>query len=208
MNKRETAELVTLMKANYPDSFRGKSDTVVKGTINLWEMMFADEPAELVRNAVLAYMASNTGAFMPNVGQIKQAIQDLQSPDGGLSETEALARIMQASRNGIYGAETEFDKLPPMLQKVVGSSAQLREWAMMDADTVQSVIGSHVIRAYRTIKAREDAQARLSAAVRKFTQQLSDGVKMPEITKRSENEKKHLTLRFVSSARRCVPPGR
>ena len=69
--------------------------------------------------------------------------------------------VSKACSNGIYGYREEFAKLPPEVQRAVGAPEQLREWAMMDSDTVQSVVASNFQRNYRASQTRAREQAKL-----------------------------------------------
>ena len=73
-----------------------------------------------------------------------------------------------AISNGLYGAGEEFAKLPPLLQRLVGSPAQLGEWARMDSAAVQSVVASNFQRAFRVAQEREDWQKNLPPDVREL----------------------------------------
>lgn len=159
MNRREAAQIISIMQANYPDSFRGKTDEMMVATINLWAAMFADDHANEVNAAVMAHMAADTNRFMPPVGVIKERLHKLRQPEE-MTEAEAWSLVAKALRNGIYGAQDEFAQLPPVVQRIVGSPNQLREWAAMDADSVQSVVASNFQRSYRVrAKSERDFQA-------------------------------------------------
>ena len=173
MTRSETAQIITIMQLNYPDTFQGMSDQTLFGLVDLWQRMFAEEPAALVQAAVEAHIRTSTDRFMPNIGVIKEEIRKLTAPEQ-MSEAEAWARIYKALCNGIYGAQEEFDKLPRVLQRVVGSPRQLREWAVLDGDTLQSVVASNVQRSYRAISVQEAEWAKLPAGFREQMQQLSD----------------------------------
>ena len=43
----------------------------------------------------------------------------------------------------------EFSKLPPLVQKAVGTSDNLRNWSQTNLDSVETVIQSNFLRAYR-----------------------------------------------------------
>ena len=76
--------------------------------------------------------------------------------------------VERACRNGLHGAGEEFEKLPPLIQKAVGSPNQLREWAMMDADTVKSVVASNFMRSFKIYQKRERETAMLPESVREL----------------------------------------
>ena len=86
----------------------------------------------------------------------------------GMNEAEAWGLISKAIRNGLYGAKEEFAKLPPELQRLVGTPAQLREWAGMDSSTIQSIIASNVQRSFRVVRERESLNAALPPEAKKL----------------------------------------
>lgn len=167
MTRREIAELMTVLQANYPDAFRGQSDAVVAAKIALWHDTFRDYPKEVVYTAAKAFMVTDTKGFMPNIGQIAEQIQRLKQADE-MTPSEAWATVARAIRNGIYGATEEFEKLPREIQREVGNPEQLREWALMESDTVQSVISSNFQRSFRARRARDKDFEKLPKDVKEF----------------------------------------
>lgn len=64
---------------------------------------------------------------------------------------EAWMLVSKALRNGYYGAVEEFNKLPPLVQKAVGSPDNLRNWALTDINSIENVVQSNFMRTYRTV---------------------------------------------------------
>lgn len=173
MNKAEAAKVMAVLQVNYPENFRYKSDEVIKATVDLWARAFADEPYQLVSAAVMAHMVSDTNRFMPQVGVIKAKIAELMKPDE-MTEQEAWGLVSKALKNGINGAEEEFAKLPPTVQRAVGGASQLRDWAIMDTETVQSVVASNFQRSYRVTSQRQRDWEKLPAGLKTFVAELTD----------------------------------
>ena len=73
-----------------------------------------------------------------------------------LNEMEAWALVSKALRNGYYGAVEEFDNLPPLVQKAVGTPDNLRNWSQANTESVENVIQSNFMRSYRTVVKREE----------------------------------------------------
>nr|DAP98549.1 MAG TPA: replisome organizer [Caudoviricetes sp.] len=180
MDKQEAYQILTLLQANYPDSFRGMSKEAANVKVNLWADMFAEEPFEAVAAAAKAYIATDTGGFMPTIGQLKDMLHRMQSPQQ-MTRMEAWGLVAGALRNSVYGADDEFRKLPPAVQRTVGSPAQLREWALMDVETVQSVVSSNFQRSFQVCQKREDDYQKLPGAVKSFVAELAGGMKFDEL---------------------------
>ena len=110
--------------------------------------MFDEEPYELVAAAVKAFISGDGKGFPPAIGQIKDRIRQITTPEE-MSEQEAWALVSKAIRNSTYGSEEEFNKLPPEVQAVVHDPGQLKQWAMSPAEDLESVIASNFMRSFR-----------------------------------------------------------
>lgn len=185
MNKQESYQVLALLQANYPDAFRGMSGDAAKTKIGLWADIFADEPFDLVVMAAKAYMATDTKGFMPTVGQLKDRIDKMRTPEQ-MTGMEAWAIVAKALRNSCYGAEEEFQRLPDTIRRVVGSPSQLKEWAQMDTETVQSVVSSNFQKSFRTRQDQEREVAKLPAAVRSFVAELAGNLEFRQLAEGSE----------------------
>lgn len=177
MTKKDANRIIGILQANYPDTTKDMTDDAYMVKVNLWADAFKDEPYELIAAAVKAYIANSTERFAPNIGQIKEQIRKLTHPDE-LTEGEAWALVQKAMRNATYNAAEEFKKLPPLLQKVVGSPSNLRDWGCADSDTAVSVIASNFQRGYRIVQAREAAMEKTPLEIRQAFAQLT--APMPE----------------------------
>ena len=159
MTRPETLAVMSILKAAYPGYYRDMKRQDAEAVVNLWAEMLSDYPAGLVAAAVKAHIAGDRKGYPPHIGAIIAAIGDISRPSC-LTEGEAWALVAKALRNSSYGSEKEFAALPETLQRLVGHPSQLREWAMMDADTVQSVVQSNFMRSYR---ARVESEKRFAA---------------------------------------------
>lgn len=85
---------------------------------------------------------------------------------------QAWALVSKALRNGLYGAEKEFNELPTTVQKAVGSPENLHNWATSDYETIETVIASNFQRTYRTVVEREKSNSMLPLEVRQKIEQI------------------------------------
>lgn len=177
MTREETLAIMGVLKAAYPNFYKGMGRAEAEGIVELWSSMFDQEPAQLVAVAVKAHIANDKKGYPPHIGAIKEAIVKLQTPEE-MTEQEAWGLVLKALRNGIYGAQKEFDALPPLIQRLVGSPSQLKEWAMMDGDAVNSVVASNFQRSYKVRSANERELLALPADVRGVMEQLGAGTAM------------------------------
>ena len=177
MTTDETTKILATLKAAYPHSFRDLTRRDAEAMIDLWTVMFDADGYEEVNAAVIALIATRTVGFSPTVGEVKEKLRSLMEVPA-LSEQDAWALVAKACANGLYGYRKEFEKLPPEVQSAVGAPEQLREWAKMDVETVQSVVASNFMRSYRTMQARAKETALLPPAIRSLIGGLSDSLRM------------------------------
>lgn len=164
MTNDDTAKLLTLIQAEYPHSFSGLSAEQMALKLELWQKEFRNDPLDLVYTAVRMIFESGN-AFAPNIGDIRKKMQMvIAKPER--TEQEAWALVSKATRNSAYNSEKEFAKLPPEVQEAVGTPEQLKAWAMMDADTVESVVASNFMRSYKAVSERRKEMALYPQALR------------------------------------------
>lgn len=155
MDRDEFKILVKGMKAVYPQqTFIPDQDA-----FNIWHSLLQDLSYEVANRAIQKYMLSYK--FPPTIADIRENATAFIPHDEEMSELEAWSIVYKAICNSYYNAEAEFEKLPPVIQKAVGSPANLREWAQMDTETVLSVEQSHFIRSYRAAVERQKMDAKL-----------------------------------------------
>ena len=179
MDRNETMQILTVLKAAYPHSFKGTSKRDANAMIDLWQTMFAADSYEAVNAAVAALISTRKEGFTPTIGEVKERMAFAREQvTGTLSEQSAWAMVEKACRNGLYGYQAEFDKLPPDVQRAVGAPEQLKAWAAMDAETVNSVVASNFMRNYRVQKQREKERAMLPPSVLAVLSGVADNMKL------------------------------
>ena len=155
MTRDEAKHLVMMVSAAYPNW----KPLNLTETVDTWAVMLEEFDHDECLATLKSYILTDTSGFAPGIGQV---IDRLQRRREGreLGELDAWSMVSKALRNSTYHAEEEFAALPPVLQRTVGNPSNLKEWAGMEMDTVNSVIQSHVVRNYRVaVKSmRDDAK--------------------------------------------------
>ena len=188
MTRQETVSILAILRAAFPSFYKGMERKDLEGIVSLWNDMFRDDAANVVAGAVKALIATKTTGYPPTIGEVKEHVRRITKPRE-MTEQEAWARISKALRNSLYGSEEEFRKLPPVLQSLVHDPRQLREWAMMDEATVQSVVASNVQRSFRA-RARQarDFEA-LPEDVKALSRGLAEQLSLQEETQQNKSLK-------------------
>lgn len=178
MNRKETLAIMSVLKAAYPAYYRDMTCKEAENVIALWQEMFKDDTPEVVALAVKEFIANDKKGFPPHIGAIKEAIRKVTTP-AQMTEGEAWSLVYHAISNGTYDSKKEFAALPPMLQRIVGSPDQLKEWAAMDVDTVSSVVASNFKRSYRATAEAERETVSLPKDVQRGMQKIAASMLMP-----------------------------
>lgn len=171
MTKQEALAIMITLKTAYPAFYKNYSKEELNAAVNLWATMFSEEPIQVVTEAIKALMC--TLKYPPTIADVKEKIALITQP---LAMTEMEAWDMVRRAISYYHANEAFTNLPPILQKIVGSPNQLREWAQMDADTVNSVIQSNFMRSFRAKVAQEKEQSMLPESTKRLIHQITSGM--------------------------------
>lgn len=158
-----TDGLVSMMEtieAAYPN-FHPKDP---KGTLEIWGKMFEEYNDLEVALALKRYIMTDSSGFPPSIGQIVNQMAAREEQQ--LEPLAAWALVYKAICNSGYNSESEFEKLPEACRIAVGSPANLREMAMMDVKTVNSVEQSHFLRSYEAAVKRMQENNRLPESLR------------------------------------------
>lgn len=149
---KETLQIMAILKTAYPSYYKGGSNP--EQAAALWTELFADDDALVVATAVKTFIANDEKGFPPAIGQIKKLVIDLTT-EKEMTELEAWGLVSRALRNSAYNSREEFQKLPPVVQRIVGSPETLRDWAQADTNELQTVIASNFQRTYRAMAKSE-----------------------------------------------------
>ncbi len=190
MTAAETSKILAVLKTAYPASYQHMTVTDLKMMVKVWSDMLSDCDYGDVNNAVKAYITTNESNFAPSVGKIRSLIVKLNSSESGrLTAQEASTILLKAIANSGYHAAEEFEKLPPIIQRVVREPQALFEWSQMNMETLHSVIMSNFQRSYQVALRQETENARLPEDLRRLQSSVGSLV-----TKLNNNQKtKELT---------------
>ena len=161
MTEKEVRQLLAMTQAVYPNYNPPSREAAV----NAWLMCLSEYDNNVVMAAFKAYITTDTSGCAPSVGQLLDKLHAIQNPQE-LNEMEAWSLVSKALRNGYYGAVEEFNKLPPLVQKAVGSPDNLRNWSQTDTNSIENVVQSNFMRSYRLVVNRENEIKKMPADVR------------------------------------------
>lgn len=145
MDMKETKRILAAITAIYPSFIKDRDPAVLS---QVWQQVFVNTPYPLVNQALNAFIATDVKGFPPTPGALNAFIRKAQQLNGP-TEDDAWIKVYKAISRGLYNSREEFDKLPPDIQKIVGSPRMLFEWAHMDSDDVNKVIAAHFKHSWR-----------------------------------------------------------
>lgn len=166
MTDEEIKKLIYVVKSAYSRHFKDFTDEDFTSMLITWRMCLEGYTYDVCSRAIKAYIMSDTKGFPPVPGQIIEKINLIAPESEVMGAMEAWEKVYKAICNSMYNSESEFAKLPPLCQKVLGSHNALKEMATMNADTVKSVEQSHFIRQYNEYADREKEMLKLPPNMR------------------------------------------
>lgn len=180
MNMRDTLTIMAVLQEAYPRYYANKSKDEALSAAKLWQNLFAEDSPDEVAAAVKAFIATDSKGFPPVIGQIKERLAKIKAPDMP-DEAQAWEMVSRAIGRSGYRAIAEFQKLPPVIQKVVGSASMLHTWAIASHEDVQTVIASNFMRAYRA-RAKEVMEfLSLPSDIRNLLERQSMAAELPTL---------------------------
>ena len=173
MTRDETKKILMLMGAVYPNF---KPDNLT-ATVDAWYLMLSDFEYADIENALRIYVRIADEQFAPSVNKLIAMIRKPQE----LSQMDfptVWRYIRKAISRSLYYSEEEFDKLPDEAKALVGAPGQLREWAQLASETIDSVTRSKVETQYGVYQRRKAEVGAMPEEVRELIEKSTP--KLPE----------------------------
>lgn len=156
MTIEETQKLLACVAAAFP-GWKIQDENL---TIKMWFQLLQEYRYTDLSNALRAYIMTDTSGFAPTIGQLVDKLTSYKASDE-INEAEAWTIVYKAICKSGYNSKEEFAKLPPILQRAVGSAEQLKAWAL-DSDFNAAVESSNFKRVYRITIQRQQEEAKIS----------------------------------------------
>lgn len=150
--------------------------------MDLWFDMLKDLPYESAYAALKKHVSSSR--FPPTIADIREWAVDFTVPDE-LNEMEAWSLVYKAICNSTYNSVSEFEKLPPLVQKAVGLPGSLREWAMTE-NLNHEVVMSNFQRAYKAELKRHEELQKMPQNVRDLIKKANVGSYSAQIAEKRQ----------------------
>lgn len=168
MTRDEVKKILTIIDATYPNF---KVDNLTE-TLDAWHFFLSDYEYNRIAIALKTYVTTQDSGFAPNVNQLI-AIANKTQEYSQIPDTDAWALVYKALSNSAYHSREEFEKLPALVQKAVGSPTQLHLWAT-STDFNHGVESSNFKRTYNRLAERERELATMPVEMKSLIKQESE----------------------------------
>ena len=187
MTREETVKIIRIICGSYPN-FK-PSD--LSETVDIWNMMLDEYTYNQIAGALKSYILADSTGFAPSIGQLIAKVKTIEEP-AQLNESEAWGLVSKAIRNGYYGAVEEFSKLPPLVQKAVGTPDNLRNWSQTNLESVETVIQSNFLRSYRMEAQRAAEISKMPSDIKTMIENTSQNSYSAQIANKNDYSVKSL----------------
>ena len=177
MTEKETVQILATLQTAYPGFYRNMSPQQLADARQLWLYHFGGHEYQTVWAAVNRLIATRTETWPPTIGEVNEAIYQMQNPDV-LSPMDAWNLVRKAIPNCGYYSMREYEKLPEPVKRAV-KPEQMREWALDDHFN-EGVASSNFMKNYREMQNREKQDRMIPENVRQLINQVADRMKLEE----------------------------
>ena len=178
MNKTETIQVITLLAGNY-DSIAKKDTTQKQLMINTWLECLGDLDYKLVLQAVKKTIIESP--YPPTIHEIRKNAIELINPTTQKTAIEAWEEAYKMICNGGYMTQEEFEQHSAEVRSFFGSVRQVKELALTDADTVNTVTKGQFLRQYDVIIKREQEKKLLPQELKDIREKLVEKMSIKQI---------------------------
>lgn len=166
MTRKETASMLMILQAAYPQFYKDMGESEGRAMMNLWSDMFADENLEVVKLALYRLIQSHAG-FPPSIADVKEKIREIKSVVMDEPTNEDLWNILRAGvEDGLHGAKEHFDAFPPVLKRYCQSPRWLQDHAEHDPQTLDTVDKALFMKQIDSMKQRVNFESEIPERIR------------------------------------------
>lgn len=134
MQFEEVKKILTILRVNYPNTFRNMDKEEREAYLDLWAEAFKNDPAEMVVKAVKSIIYTDNREFAPNIAQVKNEMFKFYK-NSQTDVNDAWQLVLRNAKCDYAAAKKNYDALPLNIQKVI-SPAFLSELGYATHDQV------------------------------------------------------------------------
>lgn len=178
MTRDEVIKIQMVIQAAYPN-YNPPNKTI---TADTWLVLLNDFTYEQVLAAVHAFIRTDKKGFAPSIGEVIDKLQ-LLFEEKEVNAVAAWTMVLKAIKNSTYHADEEYEKLPRIIQRVIGGPQRLTELATME-NLNTSVESSNFMRDYRAALETDREIRKLPTELKMLTNKVCDKLEFGNSVKR------------------------
>ena len=178
MTRDEVIRIQMVIQAAYPN-YNPPDKTI---TADTWLVLLNDFTYEQVLAAVHAFIRTDKKGFAPSIGEVIDKLQ-LLFGEKEINAVAAWTMVLKAIKNSTYHADEEYEKLPRIIQRVIGGPQRLTELATME-NLNTSVESSNFMRDYRAALETDREIQKLPPELKMLTNKACDKLEAVNSVKR------------------------
>lgn len=154
MEKKDVITALATMRQTYPRFYQTmQSSEAAEAVVNIWYEIFKDDDVTLFNRAILTLF--QTLEFPPTIADVrKQMSKMVEAYNNEPSAMDEYNAIRKAIKSSTYYSSENFEKLPEIAKKFVGSPMQLKEWATSE-NFNEDVLRGQFLKQYEVLKERQ-----------------------------------------------------
>lgn len=149
MTRAEFIQVVLVLESMYDSLKVSQNDFAVEAWYGVLGHIGMDQMQLIIKKHVAQ------SRFKPTPNDILTHYVEITEIEPQMSEVEAWGMVKKAIRNATYNSKSEFDKLPEIIQKTIGTADVLKSWAMEESENTDKITGSNFMRSFRDVRERD-----------------------------------------------------
>ena len=178
MTEKETIQVITLLAGNY-NSISEKTKEQKRVMINTWQECLGDLDYKLVLQAVKKTIIESP--YPPTIHEIRKNVIELVNPTTQRTAIEAWGEAYKMICNGGYMTQEEFEQHSPEVKSFFGSVRQVKELALTDAKTVNTVTKGQFLKQYDILVEREKQQKLIPESMKQIISGLVEKMQVMQL---------------------------
>lgn len=177
MNRTEMVQIITLLAGNY-ETIANKSQQQKELMLNTWYECLGDLDYKLVLQAVKKTIIESP--YPPTIHEVRKKAIEFVNPTTQKTGIEAWNEAIKMISNGLYMTEEQFNNYSSEVKRFFGSVNQVRQLAMVDVETINTVTKGQFLKQYDILVQRDKEEKLLPAPMKEMIEGLANKFALPE----------------------------
>lgn len=177
MKRSETIQIIALLAGNY-ESIANKTNSQKQLMVNTWQECLGDLEYNLILQAVKKTIIESP--YPPTIHEIRKNAIELINPTTKKTGIEAWNEAIGMISNGLYMTEEQFNNHSPEVKRFFGSVNQVKQLAMVDMETINTVAKGQFLKQYDILLQRDREEKILPEPMKEMIEGLANKFALSE----------------------------